>query len=329
MPSPQRTGRYAVRRRKPDTARDAARDRWIGPSVASAAAIFSAISVVLAALNTDRLTSIAPWVVVAIIGLVGIILWSLYLILHFVRVVVFVALASVLVLGSAGAATGLGVSKIQESLACDRAKAHIESGRNFADSRTENRAVSEFSAAMGACVDGIAHLYRGQALSAMGRDTVAIADLNLAQQLLPASDIESVREVYLKRGQDYLSQGDCDAAVVDLKQSTRVDPTFDPAFGNLAIARASQGYLNSQYPDNALQDINRALELNPGQAVHLYIRARIELLLSDITSAVTDLNSAIANSKGGDQDTKLGASKLLETIVSGRPTGQIFEPCRF
>jgi tetratricopeptide (TPR) repeat protein len=328
MPSPERSRRYAVRRRRLDTARDAVQDKWIGPSVASTAAIFSAISVILAALNTDRLTSIAPWVVVALVGLVSIVLWFFYLILRFIPLVVFVALASVLVLGSAGAATVLGVSKIQESLTCDRAKAHIESGKNFADARTENRAVSEFSAAMGACVDGIAYLYRGQALSAMGRDTVAIDDLNSALQLLPAGDISSVREVYLKRGQDYLSQGDCDAAVADLKRSRNVDPYFDPAFHNLAIARASQGNLNSQHPDNALQDINRALELNPGQAVYLYARAKIELLLNDVTSAVADLNSTIANSKSGDQDIKFGASKLLDTIVSGRPVGQLFESCR-
>lgn len=297
-------------------------------SIAGTAAIFAAISVVLAALNTDRLTSIAPWVLIAILGIVGVVLWLLYLTLRFARLVVLVALASVLVIGGAGVATSLGVSKAQEALACDRAKAHIESGKNFADTKTENRAVSEFSAAMGACVDGLAYLYRGQAESALGRRTVAIVDLNAALQLLPTQDIPRVREVYLKRGQDYLAEGDCDAAVADLKQSTKVDPTFDPAFHNLAIARASEGILRSPLPDDALRDITRALELNPGQAGYLYVRAKIEVLLGDVASAERDLNSTIANSGADDQGTKLGASKLLDGLVAGRSQGQLFEPCR-
>lgn len=329
MPSQRRFGGYAVRRSTLDSARSIVHDNaWIGISIAGASAIFTAIAVVLTALNTDRLTSVAPWVVVTISGIVGFVLWVLFLILRFRGLAVFIALASALVIGGAGITISLGFSKTQAALACDRAKGHIESGRNFADARIENRAVSEFSVAMGACVDGLAHLYRGQALSAIGRRQVAIDDLNAALQLLPPQDISSVREVYLKRGQDHLALGDCDAAAADLKQSTRVDPTFDPAFANLALARASQGILRSPLPDDALRDINHALELNPKQAVYLYPKAKIEVLLGDVASAEVDLNSAINNSGTGDQDTKSGAVKLLDGLVAGRPQRQLFDPCR-
>jgi len=329
MPSQRGSGRYAVRRPKIDGARGAVHNNaWIGTGIAGVAAIFAAISVVLAALNTDRLTSVAPWVLVAILGMTGVVLWLLYLTLRFTRRVVLVVLSSVFVIGGAGIAAGLGVSKAQAALACDRAKAHIESGKNFADAKTENRAVSEFSVAMGTCVDGLAYLYRGQAQSAMGRQVVAIADLAAALQLLSPQDISSVRQAYLKRGQAYLALGNCDAAIADLKKSTEVDPTFDPAFHNLALARASLGILRSSLPDDALRDINRALELNPGQAVYLYPRAKIKVLLGDISSAEADLSSAITNSRDGDQGTKLGASKLLDDLVAGRPQGQLFAPCR-
>ena len=329
MPSQRRFGGYAVRRLTLDSARSVVHDNaWIGISIAGVSAIFTAIAVVLAALNTDRLTSVAPWVAVTILGIVGFVLWVFYLVLSFRRLVILVALVSALVIGGAGITISLGFSKTQAALACDRAKTHIESGRNFADARNENRAVSEFSAAMGACVDGVAHLYRGQALSAIGRRKVAIDDLNTALQLLPSQDIPRVREVYLKRGQDYLALGDCDAAAADLKQSTRVDPSFDPAFHNLALARASQGILRSPLPDDALRDINHALDLNPGQAVYLYAKAKIELLLGDIAPAKVDLNfSAITNSGTGDQDTKSGAIKLLDGLVAGRPQTQLFTPC--
>jgi TolB-like protein/DNA-binding winged helix-turn-helix (wHTH) protein/tetratricopeptide (TPR) repeat protein len=97
---------------------------------------------------------------------------------------------------------------------------------------------------------------------------------------------------------------DADAAVAEFTRAVTAAPTFASAYAGRAEARFQRLFVRLAFDENAEQlfkemqpDIDRALQLNPGNAPAIFIRAKLRELQDDFDGAESDYQRAMAISR--------------------------------
>lgn len=112
-----------------------------------------------------------------------------------------------------------------------------------------------------------AHYQRGLANNALGHFNEAINDFNNYIGLRP----NITPEAYNYRGTAYGSTGNYQEAIINFNKAIELHPTYLEAFGNRSIARYQVKDLAG-----SLQDCEKVLELSPGNANAMGLKATID-----------------------------------------------------
>lgn len=126
-------------------------------------------------------------------------------------------------------------------------------------------------------------LHRGQALSQLGEQTAAIADLTRAIELNPRDPL-----AYETRGNAHVHKQNFQEALKDYTRAIELEPADPVLYSNRGIARAYSGDLKG-----ALEDYARALELDPQCAFAYYCRACAYHNNGEPARAMKDYDKAI------------------------------------
>ena len=128
-----------------------------------------------------------------------------------------------------------------------------------------------------------AHLYRGDALVALGRSDEAIVEFNRAIELKPG-----YADAYCSRSTAHLSLGEFERAVMDNDRAIELESDYAAAYNNRGAAHQELGRLHQ-----AIQDYSRAIELEPDNAMTYSNRGDTYLALREFDQAVPDFDQAI------------------------------------
>lgn len=132
---------------------------------------------------------------------------------------------------------------------------------------------------------GAAHFNRGVALSRIGDEDRALADLDIALSLVPGDP-----HIHGMRGVVHGMKGDLDAAIADFSDSIEGDPTLVDSLTNRGKALADKGE-----HARAIADLDRALELQPDNAFALNGRCWSRAVLNiDLDAALADCDAGVA-----------------------------------
>lgn len=101
---------------------------------------------------------------------------------------------------------------------------------------------------------GMAHLYRGDYLTARGEDDKAVADYNKAIEL----GVQDTTRVHAKRAAALLKTDKVREALDDCNHALRVDPNLAPAY----LIRGTANFALGKSAD-AIADLKRAIKLDP------------------------------------------------------------------
>ncbi|WP_199246277.1 tetratricopeptide repeat protein [[Phormidium] sp. ETS-05] len=158
--------------------------------------------------------------------------------------------------------------------------------------------------------------------SQRGEPSAALADLNLAIQLVP-----NYASAYYSRGRVRFDTGDYGGAIGDYSRAIELNPNDAGAYANRCLARLQLAEraagqfslavndctraieLNPSYadayanrclarlhlaePNNAISDCTRAIHLNPNHAIAYYRRGNAAAAANDLKQALADYTSAI------------------------------------
>jgi len=118
------------------------------------------------------------------------------------------------------------------------AKAYVESGWVYFRRKDYDKAISDFTEAIGVDPknDDLAYLLRGSAYSRLGRLDKAITDYNEAIRLNPNFAL-----AYFERGVAYGNKGKHDKAISDFTEAIRLHPNFALAYNNRGKAYLHTG----------------------------------------------------------------------------------------
>ncbi len=185
----------------------------------------------------------------------------------------------------------------------ERARPHIDRGRDLRGRGEHDAAVAAFSDAVRAYPGSAeAYLERGLTRRQAGDPKGAVDDYTEAIRLKPGWAL-----AYANRAGSLAALGENDRAVADATEAVRLDPAEPVAYVNRAMA-----YLGLGRDEDAIRDCDEALRLAPDTAAAHYNRGLARHNRADHPGAISDFDAAIRLDPGyGKAHYNRGLTRLV------------------
>ena len=132
-----------------------------------------------------------------------------------------------------------------------------------------------------------AYLHRGKVKNTLEHYEAALADLNEALRLKPATKSVQVA-IYTARGVSKFGLGEHEAAFADHAEALRINPNCAEAYYHCGLAKMKQGKYEC-----ALTEFDEALRINPDMPEVYHNRGYANFFLSQFKAAIADYDQAI------------------------------------